>query len=217
MVRTQARQHTKLNGRHVLIAADYPAEADDAENAVVGSTIAAVNAVIHDGGKVLTPWHPTLSPMMLHAAYTLGALFSVDIFRICWSKNEIDDELSSILDKNVGWIHWTPPTESKTVALNVMYRRMLAEVHPCAAIFIGGNDDMSAVWNTCGEMHPDIPRYALAKPGGHAALWYETSGDYPQAIKRLLSSESYSMSMTMLMRYVTAPDITPSVQSHSVS
>ena len=99
--------------------------------------------------------------MLLEIANDLNALFVIDVFKIAPDDDKLHDPTLDILQNDIGWVHWIPPTDDKTEALSVLYDRLFEHIKPRAGVFVGGAQCMRTAWSKLLQWHPDGPTPAI--------------------------------------------------------
>jgi hypothetical protein len=133
--------------------------------------------------------HPAISPLVEHAARSLGALENVYIYQSRFFEGRIPDVAKEF--KNLRWTNEEPhnePTEEES--LTAMRLKMMDDWDFAAAVFVGGMEGIFEEAHLFSEFHREKPQLVLGTTGGAAAILMEERRDgWDRATIELLSSE----------------------------
>jgi hypothetical protein len=113
--------------------------------------------------------HPAISPLVEHAARSLGAIENVHIYQSRFFEDKIPEAARKFPN-----LHWTSeepenaPTEGGS--LEAMRKEMIGSWDFCAAVFVGG---MEGIFDECRlfrEIHENKPLIVLGSTGGASAV-----------------------------------------------
>jgi hypothetical protein len=178
-------QSRGLNERFIFLSASIPdpqrwtGPYDAFE--ITDAVVAAVQSVFTASGRLLCAVHPTIAPLLLNVAsgFPLENREKplVLIYQSRFFEEAIVAETKQIaLRPGLGVIRWThvpepqDPEQKRRESLAVMRQEMLRQGDPAAAIFIGGMEGIGEEFELFRSLFPRRPAYALARPGGAAAL-----------------------------------------------
>ena len=107
--------------------------------------------------------HPAISPLVEHAARSLGALERVHIFQSNFFKNHVPAVARAFPN-----LHWTRRGKDATTSLTTMRKQMIGFRDYGAAVFIGGMEGLFEEMEVFKNVHPDVPVIPIASTGGAA-------------------------------------------------
>lgn len=167
--------------------------------AIADAITAFVRAVFLSGGQLVFGGHPTITPLVLLMGVELDAAGRVDIFQSLWFEDQITSETWRLVESGIGRIHWTERRETLEISLSVMRDEMFRSTSPVAAVFVGGMSGIADEYLRFGNVHPTVPRLALAGPGGAAARL--PVDDVPRELRPHLSSRHYPFVASQIVGY----------------
>jgi len=109
--------------------------------------------------------HPAISPLVEHAARSLGALNNVHIYQSLFYEDRIPEVARKF--KNM---HWTKKGSNEAESQYLMRKEMIGSWNFCAAVYIGGMDGIFEESKLFRERHADKPQFALGSTGGAAEI-----------------------------------------------
>ena len=109
--------------------------------------------------------HPAISPLIEHAARSMGTAGNVHIFQSRFFERFIPEEACRFEN-----FHWTKRQDNKPDSLQVMREEMLSFCDYGAAFFIGGMEGIPDEHEIFRRLHPKAMTFPLASTGGAAAL-----------------------------------------------
>lgn len=131
--------------------------------------------------------HPAISPMVEHAARSLGAVEHVHIYQSLWFEEDIPPEARRF--KN---LHWTDRGVDRQESLKIMRRTMILSQPFCAAVLIGGMDGVEVECKYFKELRHGALILPVASTRGAAErLWRESEGPDQADIRRALMEEKH--------------------------
>lgn len=151
-----------------------PSEINDA-------VIAMVRDVFSRKGKLVFGGHPTISPLILSVGEEFISLFEkesylpiVYIYQSEFFKSAISEYTQKLVNKGIGKIIWTPSIDNdREESLLKMRYKMLKEMKPIAAIFIGGMEGVEDEFNLFVKIYPENPVYPIGSTGGATKILLE--------------------------------------------
>lgn len=134
--------------------------------------------------------HPAISPLVEHAARSLGALDQIHIYQSKFFEAFIPD-----VAKEFPNLHWTKRRGEgggdRAASLTLMRREMISSGDFCAAVFIGGMKGIFEEWSIFSELHPNAPVLPVASTGGASRDVFEKMKDgFGPDAKMLLRDEN---------------------------
>lgn len=109
--------------------------------------------------------HPAISPLVEHAARSLGALDQIHIYQSRYFEAVIPE-----VAKEFSNLHWTQQQGEREgerdASLTFMRRTMISSQDFCAAVFIGGMEGTFEELRTFSELHPYAAVIPVASTGG---------------------------------------------------
>lgn len=134
--------------------------------------------------------HPAISPLVEHAARSLGALDQIHIYQSRFFEAFIPD-----VAKEFPNLHWTDRQSegdgNREASLTLMRREMITFGDFCAAVLIGGMEGIFEEQRIFSELHPHAPIIPVASTGGAAKDVFETMKDgFETATQILLRDEN---------------------------
>ncbi len=132
--------------------------------------------------------HPAISPLVEHAARSLGAVENVHIFQSIWFEDRITPEARAF--KN---FHWTKRGAGLQESLDILRRTMIGFAPFSIGVFIGGMEGVIEEFELFGKLLPDAKTLPVASTGAAAAdLLEKESGPLDfQTRETLRSSRRY--------------------------
>ncbi len=129
--------------------------------------------------------HPAISPLVEHAARSLGALEHVHIYQSRYYENRIPEVARKFEN-----LHWTERGADEPESLKLMRREMIRSWKFCGAVFVGGMDGIFEESTLFREFHEDKPQIVLGSTGGAAKMLLETMRrDFDEITYKLLQEE----------------------------
>jgi len=145
--------------------------------------------------------HPAISPLVEHAAQTLGAMDQVRIYQSEFFRNVIPE-----VAKKFPHLVWTPAVPGDLKAsLTTMREEMIRSSPFAAGIFIGGMDGLFEEWDIFLQEHPGALVLPVASTEGAARLlWMNWTPSaplpVPDARERLARDVQYRQLFNDLLR-----------------
>jgi hypothetical protein len=109
--------------------------------------------------------HPAISPLVEHAARSLGALQHVHIYQSRFFEEKIPEVARKFEN-----LHWTKNEGTEAGSLEVMRKEMIGSWDFCGAVFVGGMEGIFEESKWFREFHKDKPQIALGSTGGAAEM-----------------------------------------------
>lgn len=154
--------------RPVFLSASVPNEEPFTKRfdplAIREAIIALVVVTLRDRPLVFGG-HPAISPLVEHAARSLGVLKHVHIYQ----SRFFEDKIPEVARKFEN-LHWTKQEPDKAGSLTVMRKEMIHSWDFCGAVFIGGMDGIFEESKLFHEFHRGKPQIALGSTGGAAEM-----------------------------------------------
>lgn len=191
-----------LSGRSVFLSSGIPNPSQWTgafePMEIAHTVVACARAVLSVGGTLLTAAHPTIAPLLLYLAREFPQSPtqppSIIIYQTRLFQDRLPRETYDMAEGGLADVRWTPaavdgdPEVRATwgSSLTTMRTTMLQSENLAAAVFIGGMDGISAEHNLVSQLHPELPVYALPRPGGEAAALLSQS---VQSLQDVLASE----------------------------
>jgi SLOG cluster3 family len=124
--------------------------------------------------------HPAISPLVEHAARSLGALDRVHIYQSEFFKDKIPEVAREFAN-----LHWTKAKgsggDALPASLTHMRLEMIGSRNFCAAVFIGGMEGLFEELELFKQRFPDAVTIPVASTGGAAKDILER-GEGPQDV-----------------------------------
>lgn len=171
-----------LDGRAVFVSASIPdpdrwaGVFDPLE--ITDAVVAVAREVLAANGRLVTAAHPTIAPLLLYVAAEQQPAESpaVTVYQSEVFDGYMPEEISRFQEEGVGVVVPTPrvadePPDPRLApeSLQLMRQRMFDDSQLAAAIFVGGMSGIPREHALFTAVHPELPKYALARPGGEAA------------------------------------------------
>lgn len=129
--------------------------------------------------------HPAISPLVEHAARSLGALKNVHIYQ----SRFFEDKIPEVARKFEN-LHWTERARDEAESLRLMRKEMIGSLDFCGAVFVGGMEGIFEESKSFREFQGDKPQLAIGSTGGAAeALLQEMRQTMNDSTYRLLKEE----------------------------
>lgn len=163
--------------------------------AIRESVLALVSICVRERDLVFGG-HPAISPLVEHAARSLGALNRVHIFQSNFFRDKIPPVAREFPN-----LHWTRKASDISTSLTVMRKKMIGFRDYGAAVFIGGMEGLFEEVEIFKEAHPASPIIPVASTGG-AAKDLLDRGEGPQSptvIHSLKEENRYRMLLSELL------------------
>ena len=190
-----------LSGRFIFLSSGIPNSVDwvgDFEPMEIAhAVVACARAILSLGGRLLLATHPTIAPLLLYLANEFPRQpdepVPVVIYQSRLFTDRLPRETHEMAATGLAELRWTPAAPGGDPAIRstwlpsvqAMRSAMLSEQEIVAAVFIGGMSGITDEHTMVAEMHPNVPLYALAQPGGEAARLVDSS---PVAVQDVLRS-----------------------------
>ena len=134
--------------------------------------------------------HPAISPLVEHAARSLGALNQIHIYQSKFFEAFIPE-----VAKEFPNLHWTKRQGegegNRDASLTLMRREMISSGDFCAAVFVGGMEGIFEEWSIFSELHPHAAVIPIASTGGAAQDVFEKmKGGFKADAQMLLRDEN---------------------------
>jgi SLOG cluster3 family len=128
--------------------------------AIREAILALVTQVTHDH-ELVFGGHPAISPLVDHAARTLGTQKNVYIYQSRWFEDQIP-EVAKAFDNLI----WTEKKSTRDESLIAMREEMIGSRPFSSAVFIGGMEGILAECEIFKALHPDKPLFPIASTLG---------------------------------------------------
>lgn len=126
--------------------------------------------------EIIFGGHPAISPLVEHAARSLGALDHIHIYQSRFFEDFIPD-----VAKQFPNLHWTrrqgEEDGDRNTSLTLMRREMISSGDFCAAVFVGGMEGIFEEMRIFSELHPHAPIIPVASTGGASNDVFELMKD----------------------------------------
>lgn len=142
--------------------------------AIRESVLALVSVCVRER-ELVFGGHPAISPLVEHAARSLGAMERVHIFQ----SNYFRDKIPAVA-REFPNLHWTRKGTDIPKSLTIMRKRMIGFRDFGAAVFIGGMEGLFEELELFKKAHPGATVIPIASTGGAAKDLLE-KGEGPQA------------------------------------
>lgn len=120
--------------------------------------------------------HPAISPLVEHAARSLGALDQIHIYQSRFFEAIIPE-----VAKEFPNLHWTKQLGEggggREASLTLMRREMISSGDFCAAVFVGGMEGIFEELSIFSELHPHATVIPIASTGGASQDVFEKMKD----------------------------------------
>lgn len=173
----------ELENKVIFLSASFPKPERDERYfktatplEITDAVISVARAVFSRKGKLVFGGHPTISPLILSVGEEFFPFFEqenylpiVYIYQSELFKGVITEYTLRLVEKKIGQIKWIPAIDNdREKSLDIMRKRMIEEVTPIAAIFIGGMEGVEDEFRIFVEMYPKNPVYPIGSTGGAA-------------------------------------------------
>jgi SLOG cluster3 family len=129
--------------------------------------------------------HPAISPLVEHAARSLGALKNVHIYQ----SRFFEDKIPEVARKFEN-LHWTARASDQAESLSIMRKEMLSSLDFSSAVFVGGMEGIFEESKWFSELQGDKPQLAIGSTGGAAGkLLQDMRGAFDDKTYKLLQEE----------------------------
>ena len=191
----------------IFLSASVPIREPFASNCdviAIRESILALVAVAVRERELVFGGHPAISPLIEHAARSLGAIHNVHIYQSRWfERRGIIPEVAYKFE-NFHWTEVPSGSDEMNDSLTAMRTEMIKSRKFCAGIFIGGMEGIFEERDIFKREHAGSPLIALASTGGAArdvfeserASWGEAIGQeleterrYRRLLRKLIPSE----------------------------
>lgn len=137
----------------------------------VREAVLALTAVWLPRGELVFGGHPAISPLVEHAARSLGLLDRVHIYQSLYFERDIPEAAKKFVN-----LHWTATGPDRGTSLTLMRREMLDSSNNRqsfqAAVFIGGMDGIDEELQIFRKAHPSAALIPVGSTGAAALnLW----------------------------------------------
>lgn len=150
----------------IFLSASIPDRLPYLENSdplLIREAVLALVAVTVRQRELVFGGHPAISPLVEHAARTLGGLENVYIYQSRWFEDKIPEVAKKF--KN---LVWTRRGNSREESLRIMREEMISSRPFCAAVFIGGMEGILEECRIFKELHRGKPVFPIASTLGAA-------------------------------------------------
>ena len=147
---------------------------DNSDPLLIREAVLALVAVTIRKRELVFGGHPAISPLVEHAARSLGSLDNVYIYQSRWFEDRIPDAAKKFRN-----LVWTGRGNSQEDSLRIMREEMIESRPFCAAIFIGGMEGILEECRIFKTRHLGHPVFPLASTLGAAQELLE-AGEGPQ-------------------------------------
>lgn len=142
--------------------------------AIREAILALVTVVVRER-ELVFGGHPAISPLVEHAARSLGAMERVHIYQSRFFENMVPEVAKEFLN-----LKWTDAVNADiSASLEKMRREMISSRAFCAGVFIGGMEGVMDEFRIFSEIHPSAVVLPVMSTGG-AAKELEISRRVPQ-------------------------------------
>lgn len=174
--------------RPVFLSASVPDEKRFTKGfdplAIREAIIALAGVVLRDRPLVFGG-HPAISPLLEHAARSLGALEQIHIYQSRFYEDRIPE-----IARKFQNLHWTKREPDEAASLKTMREIMIGSWDFCGAVFVGGMDGIFEEAKWFRKLHPNKPQIVLGSTGGAAEiLLQEMRGVLDETTYQLLQEE----------------------------
>jgi len=140
----------------------------------IREAILALIAVAARERLIVFGGHPAISPLVEHAARSLGALHNIVIYQSRFFQSEVPKEARAFQH-----FHWTKTRRNRDSSLEFMRSEMIRSQAFCAAVFIGGMEGILDESRMFKEFHPQSVILPIASTLGAAKKLFD-SGEGPE-------------------------------------
>lgn len=168
---------------------------------ITDAVIAVARAVFSRKGKIVFGGHPTISPLILSVGNEFLRFFEEDylpfvyIYQPNFLKLEVSKYTKELAKEGIGEIRWVESVNDDSErSLSIMRERMLSEMKPIAAIFIGGMDGIEEEFDMFVKMYPKNPVYPIGSVGGASKILLEEKIIQPMKRRKWSFKWEYSSS-----------------------
>src|ERR1017187_4567983 len=174
--------------RPVFLSASVPTEKRFTNRfdplAIREAIIALVVVTLRDRPLVFGG-HPAISPLVEHAARSLGALEHVHIYQSRFYEDRIPEVARKFEN-----LHWTERGADEPESLKIMRQEMIRSWEFCGAVFVCGMEGIFEESNWFREFHNDKPQIPLGSTGGAAEMLLEKMSEaFDEKTYKLLQEE----------------------------
>ncbi|MEM7391307.1 MAG: hypothetical protein AAF492_03080 [Verrucomicrobiota bacterium] len=172
---------------------------EDIRHVEIREAVVALVATITRERLLVFGGHPAISPLVEHAARSMGTTENVHIFQSRYCEEESPEEAARFQN-----FHWTDRREDREESLSLMRNKMLAFDRYGAAFFIGGMEGILAEYRMFRGEHTNAMTFPIESTGGASAiLWRELEPDMAPDVHRDLSANTrYGSLFRKLLRDV---------------
>lgn len=153
----------------------------------IRESILALVAVTVRERRLVFGGHPAISPLVEHAARSLGAIDQVHIYQSKFFEDKIPAAA-----KRFPNLHWTErDSNDLTGSLKVMRIEMISSQKFSAAVFIGGMEGIFEEFRLFKKTHPGRTIIPVASTGGAAKnLFEQENGPFTETVRHSLQLEN---------------------------
>ena len=155
-----------MKKRPVFLSASVPDRGPYSDSvdpiAIREAILALVSVTVRDRDLVFGG-HPAISPLIEHAARSLGAVRNVHIYQSRFFEREIP-----AVAKEFENFHWTPREADREKSLTALRQEMIRSRAFCACVVIGGMDGIFEEVNLFKDIHPGSVILPVGSTGGAA-------------------------------------------------
>lgn len=156
--------------RPIFLSAGVPDRepfASDSDPVAIREAILALVAVTVRERELVFGGHPAISPLVEHAARSLGALENVHIFQSRFFEEAIPE-----VAKEFPNLHWTAISGknggTREESLKLMRQEMISSRDFYAAVFVGGMEGIFEEFELFRKIRPAAKVFTVASTGGAA-------------------------------------------------
>lgn len=196
----------------VFLSASVPNRGDWIETArphEIRESVVALVATVLPEHELVFGGHPAISPLVEHAARSLGAASRVHIYQSRQFEGKIPE--AALKFEN---FHWTDKKADQPSSLTHMRTEMLRSRKFLMAVFIGGMEGINDEFTMFREICPNKPAYAIGSTGSASAKLIEVSRQESQDLglySELSVSKLYRSLFSKLVRQAVTQEKTAAV------
>jgi len=199
----------ELENKFIFLSASFPKPERDERYfntanplEITDAIISVARAVFSRKGKLVFGGHPTISPLILSVGEEFIPFFEqendlpiVYIYQSELFKGVITEYTLKLVEKKIGQIKWIPAIDNdREKSLYIMRKRMIEEITPIAAIFIGGMEGVEDEFRIFVEMYPKNHVYPIGSTGGAAKTLLEEKIMRPMEMQKWSFKWKYKLS-----------------------
>lgn len=137
---------------------------------LVRECVLALVSVVTTRHTLVFGGHPAISPLVLHAARSLGTESKVEIWQSEFFRSQLIPE--ALAFKN---IRWTASAGDLAGSLLIMRTEMIRSANFAAAVFVGGMDGLLEEHRMFVLKHPSAVVLPVASTGGAAKVIFDSN------------------------------------------